>query len=323
LEHTLSSIDPAHNGSKNTSSNPGNSPAQSYRLVGTAELLVQAVQAFKSGQPLNLALVGLGVFLPQILATWLMAPSAASAAFSMWKVALGVESTAIIDASTLPAFISQVSDFYILFMAINIVLWVIFLISYLALVYQSLHHMRPWAFPRLTGRELLSDMIRVALKRGILLTALVASLGFATQAFPLTSLFLGALALMAPVVMVAEHKSALRSLINSLTLRYARQVPLGGWAAFLSLVTIGGLFFSLEFSLEWLAGESFKWLANVMPPALSAEVPGMPFTVGFILVDTLQTLVTTVLVSLLPGTTAALYMQVHFRNSRRDLSILA
>lgn len=306
-----------------SSIDPVKKPQQPYKLVGTAELLVQAVQAFKSGNLQNLALAAFGVFLPQIFATWALAPAAGNAAEGMWKAALKADATAIIDTATLPSFISQVSDFYILFVAINMVLWCVFLIAYLALVYQSLHHLRPWAFPGLSVRELLGDMTRIALRRGLLLTAMVASLGFATQAFPLTSLFLGALALMAPVLMVAEHKSALRSLLNSLTIRYARQVPLGGWSAFLSMVTIGGLFFTLEFFIDWVAGEALDWLAGTMPPLLSTEVPGMPFTFGFVAVDTLQALATTALIVLLPGMTAALYMQVHFRSSRRDLSILA
>jgi hypothetical protein len=280
--------------------------AQPPKLVGLSELLVQAVQAFKSGGRQTLALAAFGIFLPQMISTWILAVPSERTASGLWKIALATKSSTGITPGTLPAMMDEVSRFFGPF-----------------LVYLSLHHFRPWAFPRLTAKELTGDMARLVLRRGILLGGLILSMGFATQAFALTSLFLAALSLMAPVLMIAEHKSALRSLTQSITLRYSRQTPMGGWSAFLSLVTLGGLFFSLQFGLEWLAGSILNWLGTHMPPGISAPVPGLPFTYGYAAVDALQALASTVLIVVLPGATAALYMQVHFRNSKRDLSIRA
>lgn len=291
--------------------------------MGSAELLVQAVQAFKSGNLQSVALAAFGVFLPQLLSTWLVAPAAGKAAGGIWSIALEVKRGTPIDASTFLAIKAQLANFFSIFMVANVVMWLVFLVAYLALVYQSLSHLRPWAFPRLDTRDLLGDMTRLALKRGLLLTALAGSLAFATQAFPLTSLFLGALTLMAPVLMVAERKSAVRSLMHSISLRYARQVPLGGWSAVLGLFTIGGLFFSFEVMFGWLAEELLDAFATASAPMINAVIPGMPFTAGFALVDLIQSLLTTALVCLLPGATASLYIHVHFRQSKRDISILA
>ncbi|NDE14114.1 hypothetical protein EBZ80_04205 [bacterium] len=305
------------------STEPENRPSQPQKLVGSAELLVQAVQAFKSGGPQTLALSAFGIFMPVLLSGWLVAPLAEKSAANLWKIAREAQSGGGINGSTLPAMMSEVSGFMGFFFLAGFVGWLVFAVAYACLVYLSLHHLRPWAFPRLTTRELVGDMARVVLRKGILLTVIVISMIFATQTFALTSLVLGALSLMAPVLMIAEHKSALRSLSQSLTLRYARQVPMGGWSAFLSLVTIGGLFFSSQFGLEWLAESALYWLGARMPVGLSTKIPGMPFTLGYALVDALHAIVMSVLVVLLPGSTAALYMQVHFRTSRRDLSIRA
>ncbi len=302
------------------STEPENRPSQPQKLVGSAELLVQAVQAFKSGGPQTLALSAFGIFLPVFITGWLMAPLAGKAAENLWNIAQQAQSGAGIARATLPAMMSEVSGFMGVFFLAALSGWLVFAVSYACLVYLNLHQLRPWAFPRLTTRELVGDMTRLVLRKGILLTALVMSVMFATQTFALTSLVVGALSLMAPVLMIAENKSALRSLMHSLTLRYARQVPMGGWSAFLSLVTIGGLFFSFQFGLEWLADAGLYWLGSRMPAGLSAKLPGMPFTWGYALVDALHATAVSALVVLLPGSTAALYMQVHFRTSKRDLS---
>lgn len=281
------------------------------------------MQAFKSGGPQTLGLSTVGIFLPLFLSGWLVAPAAGKSAENIWKIAADAQAGGGITGNTLPAMMAEVSGFMGLFFFSGLACWLVFAVSYACLIYLSLHQLRPWAFPRLTMRELVGDMTRVVLRKGILLAALVISMTFATQSFALTSLFLGAMSLMAPVLMIAEHKSALRSLMHSITLRYARQVPMGGWSAFLSLVTIGGLFFSFLFGLEWLAESALYWLGAHMPAVASAKFPGMPFTVGYALVDVLHVLAMSVLIVLLPGSTAALYMQVHFRTSRRDLSIRA
>ncbi len=297
--------------------------AQPQKVIGLSELLIQAAQAFKSGGHETLVLAAFGIFLPQVIATWILALPAGRTAAELWKITLATKSTAGVTPETLPAMMEEVSRFFGPFLITSVLCWFVFGVSYASLIYLNLHHMRPWGFPRLSLKELIGNMARLVLRRGVLLGALVLSMSFATQAFALTSLFLGALSLMAPVLMIAEHKSALRSLTQSITLRYARQVPMGGWSAFLSLVTLGGLFFSLQFGLEWFAGLALNWLGTHMPPGISAQVPGMPFTYGYAVVDTLQALAITALVVLLPGATAALYMQVHFRNSKRDLSIRA
>ncbi|MEY4632230.1 MAG: hypothetical protein RIQ81_2350 [Pseudomonadota bacterium] len=315
-------------------SDSGHQPNQPVQLVSSSELLVQAVQAFKSGNLQSLGLAGFGVFLPQILSTWLLAPASHQAAGNIWSAALDVKKGAAIDGSTFPGILGQAAEFYRLFGFINLLLWLVFTAAYLAMLYQSLHHMRPWAFPRLSLRELLGDMVRLTLKRGILLAALVVSLcflltafltslGFGNQADGLISLFVIPLSLMAPVLMVAEHKSALRSLTHALTLRYARRVAFGGASAVLSLVTIFGLFFCIEYLFSWIGSEALDWFATGTPQFLAMALPGMPFSVGFALVDLVQSMLTTSMICLLPGATAALYIQVHFRNSRRDLSILA
>jgi len=297
--------------------------ARPAKLVGLSELLVQAVQAFKSGGRQTLALAAFGIFLPQLMSTWILAVPSGRTASGLWKIALATKSDSGITPGTLPAMMEEVSRFFGPFLVTGVVCWFVFGVSYASLVYLSLHHFRPWAFPRLTAKELTGDMARLVLRRGILLGGLILSMGFATQAFALTSLFLAALSLMAPVLMIAEHKSALRSLTQSITLRYSRQTPMGGWSAFLSLVTLGGLFFSLQFGLDWFAGLTLNWLGTHMPPGISAQVPGLPFTWGYAAIDALEALASTALIVVLPGATVALYMQVHFRNSKRDLSIRA
>ena len=298
-------------------------PPQPPRLVGVSDLLVQAAQAFKSGGRQSVALAFFGIFLPQILASWILAAPAAGTAEGLWKIARSAKSSAGITVQTLPAMLEEVSRFFGPLLFTGTLCWFIFGVAYASLVYLSLHHMRPWAFPRVTPKDLAADMAKLVLRRGFLFAALVLSMGFATQAFAMTSLFLGALALMAPVLMIAEHKGVVRSLTQAITLRYARQVPMGGWSAFLSLVTIGGLFFFFEFALEALASSTVGWLGIHLPPGISRQVPGMPFTYGYALVDAVHALASTSLVALLPGTTAALYMQVHFRNSARARSIRA
>lgn len=308
-----------------------NRPAQPQNVVGSAELLVEAVQAFKSGGHQTLGLSVFGIFLPLLLNGWLAAPAAGRASSAIWKIAQDARLGGGITPATLPALMSEVTDFMIVFVCLGLLATLVFSVSYACLVYLSLHHMRPWAFPRLTMRELAGDMTRLVLRRGILLAALVLSMIFATQSFVMTSLFLAAMSLMAPVLMIAEHKSAVRSLLNSLTLRYARRIPMGGLSAFLALVTVGGLFFAAQFGLGWLAEEGLYWIGAHMPPVLSVKIPAIPFTWGFALVDGLHALALTMLVILLPGTTAALYMRVHFRttgrgqgpDSARDLSIRA
>lgn len=294
---------------------------QPPKMVGAAELLVQAAEAFKSGSPQMLLLVIFGVFLPQLLANWILAIPADRAVKALREMTQIQISSGLTNSDFFQQITEKIGNFTIVFTATTIFAWFIVGVAYLALIYLNLNQMRPWAFPEVSSGQLLRDMTKLGLRRGIWLVLLVGITVAITQAFPLTAVFLASLTLMAPVLMIAEHKSALRSFTHSLTIGYARKSPLGGWSAFLGLVTLGGLLFTLNFLIEWGANSLLDNLTATKLLLLSDKIPGLPFTIGYAVIDVAQTALISALIALLPGFTVALYMRLHFRNHRKTVKI--
>lgn len=295
--------------------------ARTPKMVGAAELLVQAGQAFKSGSPQMFVLAALGILIPQLLANWSLALPSANAARTLEQLTTAGLDDGQISPDLFTHIIETTGSFFTTFSLVTFVSWFVIGVTYLALVYLNLHQMRPWAFPALTPQQLLKDMGWLGLRRGLPLIFLITVTLAITQAFPLTAIFLASMTLMAPVLMVAEHKSALRSFLNSLTLSYARKTPLGGWSAFLGLVTVGGLVFTISFLIDLGANQLLEASTITGFDFLADKIPAFPFTWGFAAIDLIQTALISGIIALLPGFTTALYMRLHFRNRQKTVKI--
>jgi hypothetical protein len=267
------------------------------KTIRTIEILSRAGRRIReAGQPLVIILL-FGMVLPDLLLTVLMDLYGAKTV-DLLRTAAGMRFDELIGPSI--RFLMALLPAVLLALVMTVT-------SYLAIVHIAVCQYREMPVP--SGWSALRHGLRKAIPRGILQLVLVVMLLTVGHALVIPAIAVAVLSIMAPVVLVAEGKGAWRSLLDALTLRYARDTSVGAWSTFASLLYITGLFYLVAMGVATL-GERLMTL-DVFAGAPRAlylwRFEGLPFGPIYAAVTALSTLLEQMALAAMPFLTASLY----------------
>jgi len=255
----------------------------------------------------------LGMVIPQIWFTWHFGARAAEFTATVQTMTERALAGAAGQPRLFRSLVPESYDFAVNFGIGAILVGVLFLVSYLALIRIALDSMNQR--PARTLGALLLGSLKIAVPRGILLVVLVALTMALGQIFIILALIVSILALMSPVLLVAESKGAFAAFGRAITLRYARKDPpdqLGVWPAFFALMTVGGLFYVTEYvvAMMSLSVLQLDTMFEISRNFWTIKFPGLLFGPAFVSADMIDTTIGTMVVAVLPSITAALYFKL-------------
>jgi hypothetical protein len=279
------------------------------KVLVTRDVWRTAWTTFKSTRRQLLALLVVGLILPQALLSLIFDVHSVGVARELKaSFTLKQGATESFAALLLPAgpYLTGLAAFILL---IGLVLFG----TYFALVHTAVDHLR--GAPCRGALRAWGAGLKAALPGGAVLFLAFVALATIGQVLIAPAIMLAALALVMPVVMVAERRGALRALATSLLLRYVRGSEYSGWAVFFFLLTLGAVVYTFLAGVG-MAAEAALFLDERLdlPRHLwTMTFPGMDFGPVYLAVDLFETTVTMTLAAAVPLLTAALYFTVAAR----------
>lgn len=270
------------------------------KTIRTIEILSRAGSRMREARRPIVFILVCGMVLPDLLLTLLMDHYGAKAV-DLLRTATSMRFDELITPSI---------RFLTALLPAVVVALVMTVSSYLALVHVAVCQYRQMPLP--SGWSALRHGLRKALPRGIAQLVLVVVLLAVGHTLVIPAIAVAVLSIMAPVVLVAESKGAWRSLIDALTLRYARDTSVGAWSTFASLLYLCGLFYLVAMGIATL-GERLMTLDvyTGAPRALYLwRFEGLPFGPVYAAVTALSTLLEQTALAAMPFLTASLYFAI-------------
>jgi hypothetical protein len=217
------------------------------------------------------------------------------------------------------------------FVLAALALWCAFLTAYMALLHAAVHFSRTGL--SLNTYDSFKKGLMTALTGGIVLTfallliAIIGQVFIGSQFLAAPAIIVAALSLMAPVLMVAEKKRALKAVYEAVMLRYLRgrkqvlvygkKIPSGlsGWNVMFMLLVQGSFFYAMV-NLVTLASSLFVNLddyisiPNLLWSSWSAWISpfsGYSFGMAYVFATVFESTLSFAIISFLPAVTTALY----------------
>ena len=192
--------------------------------------------------------------------------------------------------------------------------------SFLTLVRLSAAHLRQEPKPQIWHLWL------TALKRTIPLGLALFLVGFLItltgQIFILPALLLGVLGMMVPTIFVVEGRSALRSLVSALTLRYARGSGYSGWSVLFNLISLGAFLYG-ALALISLVSESMMYLDELTGLSRKPWITMLPIwevNPFYAMVSLIESVLSVICIALMPILTTTLYFKVRLGSEGRPIA---
>lgn len=287
------------------------------RLISlrTGDLIARGLKILKKSL-LRVVLISLfALVLPQFIFTWSSATQANVAALYLQQLSLTA-------ASDSPRFLQAteiIGGFLARLGGAALVLWFVMLTGYSAIIRIALDRLsrrrqRPTS-------DLVLESLRTTLLKSYPATILAGVLIAIAQIFPPVALIIAVLTIMIPVLAVAESGNPVSLLFRSLTLRYVPRNQFGRWPVFFAVLSLGGVFYILEFALTFLveSANSLESRVDLLPDAIASLLAtplfgrglfaNLPYTPLYAVVDTVDTLVGVALLPVLAAASSLLYMR--------------
>lgn len=244
-----------------------------------------------------------GLFLPQVaIGLYLDARSGG--------VAAGLRQVYEATAAT-PTFYSTLAEpgmgFFAELMGLSMAGVVMLMAAYFALLHVVVAAFR--GEPPPAAGKALALGLRTALPKGLILILAFVLLSFIGQIFVAPAILIAILSLNVPVLLVAEKQGAWRSMVNAVTLRYARPY---GWVAMFMLMSVAALLY-IVIAVAALGSDALMDLDQHLGVARGPWLfllPGMPFGPFYLATEILETALVVAALSIMPALTASLYFAV-------------
>lgn len=184
-----------------------------------------------------------------------------------------------------------------------------FFLTYLALVHVAVAAMRGEPVP---APGVAFKLALKTLPRALILPVVLVLIGMVGQILVAPAILVAVMTLNLPVILVAERLGGWRSLGTALSLRYARRPPFGGWTALFSLMSLAATaYVSIALMAFVIEGLLFADRYVGMDRGLwTLLIPGVPFGPMYLVATLFEAGALTVVLTLLPTLTTALYFSV-------------
>ena len=278
------------------------------QLISSRDLLAQGIQSLKTLMPQAFWVVALGMVVPQ-LAFSLIWGHRSGEFFERLKALtqslppLGGEG---LFRTLIPETLNYFGGFtlgIIIVLALSALAWMILIQQTL-----DLHQGRPVT----PAAQAFWKCLRLILPRGLILFVLVTLSLALGQFLVLMLLIVSIFALMAPVLLVAEKKSAFALFGRTMTLRWANRTgSLGVWPFFFALMSVGGAFWLSQFAVGWLVSTiaTFDLALGLEHQFWAKPLGSFPFTGAWLLGELVEISLGSAIAAVLPPVTVALYMR--------------
>lgn len=287
------------------------------RLISlrTGDLIARGLKILKKSL-LRVILISLfALVLPQFIFTW-------SSATQANVTAAYLQQLSVTAASDSPRFLQAteiIGGFLARLGGAALVLWFVMLMGYSAIIRIALDRLSRRR--QRTPSALILESFRTTILKSYPATVLAGVLIAIAQIFPPAALIIAVLAIMIPVLAVAESGNPVSLLFRSLTLRYVPRNQFGRWPVFFAVLSLGGVFYILEFALTFLveSANSLESRVELLPDAIARLLAtplfgrglfaNLPYTPLYAVVDTVDTLVGVALLPVLAAASSLLYMR--------------
>ncbi len=280
----------------------------SPQLISSRDLLAQGIQSLKTLMPQAFWVVALGMVLPQ-LAFSLIWGHRSGEFFEAIKT-LTQSVPAVGPSGLFRTLIPETLNYFAGFTAGIIAVLGLSAISWMILVQQTLDLQQ--GRPVTPAGHAFWQCLRLIIPRGLILFVLVTlTLGIG-QFLVLMLLIASIFVLMAPVLLVAEKKSAFALFGRTMTLRWvSRAGSLGVWPFFFALMSIGGAFWLSQFAVGWLISSiaTLDLTLGLEHSFWARPLGSLPFTGAWLLGEILEITIGSAVAAVLPPVTVALYLR--------------
>jgi hypothetical protein len=278
-------------------------------------VLSQAMGTLRLTWRENITILALGVVLPQLALNLYfdLKDQGPVAALRELATALGRRRDAMSYRDLLKPALDYASELGVsLFVA---TLWM--LVAYFALVQISVHAAQTGS--AMSVRSALVRGSKAALPRGFLV--LLGTLFFAGtlgQIAVAPVIFFLVLASMIPVIVVVEQRGAFWSFSSAVSLRYVRSSAYSGWNVFFTLMSAFAILYTLVVASAYGTSQLMVLDEALEIPRVFwlQTFPGVSFGPVYLVLLSLETLVTSVAFCIAPAMTVAIYFAVF---AKRDL----
>ena len=279
--------------------------------ISTLHTLAAGCRALRSNLRSTLQIALFTMFLPQLAGEFYFDKSSGQVVDKLWEIADATSATA-----GYSPFAQAIMGFFSNYLILSIIIWTLFIAGYLSLVVLFVEFNRT-KLPQ-TLKFALKSALSLIFPRGLIAAFLIMAFSILGQIVLPLFIFVGALALMAPVLIVAENLGGFAAIWQSIRMRYALTNGLASrWAVFFCLSgTVAVLYLGL-YSLLYIDQrvQSLDLLFGLPRALWSSKFGNFPFSIPFALGRTMDLAGTIGLVCLLPPATVHLYYQVKQRVS--------
>jgi hypothetical protein len=276
------------------------------RILGQKVIWQKCFQILKGAKLQVAAIAFLGLVLPQLILQAFFDSDGMQTAALLRELVDNLEA----NPTGFSGIVATAGLYFSSFLAVQFLYLFIFVATYLALVHVSIE----WIRGQNTGsiKDAFAQGFKAAFPRGIfilLIYTLVFTIG---QVLIFPFILLTALGLMIPVILLVENKSASRSFLDAVTLKYVKHSAFSAWNVLFSLLTIAAIIYTAVIGINVLLDffyhldESFGLSRNFWTMSFFS----MDYPAVYIIGSAVSTVATAFVVTFLPTLTVVTYFEI-------------